>query len=162
MGELRSLANAGASPFVLHHKPKAEGTHYRGSSDILGGVDLAYSVFRDREAGLIRLECFKSRYGEEFSLTLRPELSDLAGFTVTDAPDVSKERQESAALRAAIEAEPGLSQGELITRSGLPIGRARALLNHGIGISWRTERGERNAKRFFPILSKTGEVEIEI
>ena len=74
MADLRALANAGATVVALHHKPKSEGAHYRGSSDIAGGVDTAWAVSRDRDAGLLRLECFKSRFAEEFSLTLRPEL----------------------------------------------------------------------------------------
>src|SRR6185437_15113382 len=75
MADLRALANAGATVVVLHHKPKSEGSHYRGSSDIAGGVDTALAVSGDREAGMLRLQCFKSRFAEEFSLTLRPELA---------------------------------------------------------------------------------------
>ena len=162
MGELRGLANAGATPFVLHHKPKAEGTHYRGSSDILGGVDVAYSVLRNREAESLRLECFKSRYGEEISLTIRPELSDRGEFTVTDAPEVSEERLDVAKLRATIEAEPGIAQEELVKRSTIAKGRARQILHRGIGTSWRVEPGGRNAKQFFPLAPQANEVELEI
>ncbi|HEY6444428.1 MAG TPA: AAA family ATPase, partial [Candidatus Acidoferrales bacterium] len=75
MADLRALANVGATVVALHHKPKSDGSHYRGSSDIAGGVDTALAVSRDRQAGLLRLECFKSRFAEEFSMTLRPELS---------------------------------------------------------------------------------------
>ena len=61
----------GATDVALHHKPKSEGAHYRGSNDIAGGVDTALAVSRDRDAGLLRLECFKSRFAEEFSLQRR-------------------------------------------------------------------------------------------
>ena len=87
MADLRALANAGATVVALHHKPKSDGSHYRGSSDIAGGVDTALAVSRDRDAGLLRLECFKSRFAEEFSLTLRPELTGEGDFVVSDSPE---------------------------------------------------------------------------
>jgi archaellum biogenesis ATPase FlaH len=71
MQDLRALANAGATVILLHHRAKSETSRYRGSSDIAGGVDLAISVSRDRSAGIIKLDCFKSRFSEEFSMTLR-------------------------------------------------------------------------------------------
>lgn len=86
MQELRALAHAGATLVLLHQRAKSETSRYRGSSDIAGGVDTAISISRDRKAGLLTLECFKSRYVEEFSLTLRPDLNAAAGFEVTAGP----------------------------------------------------------------------------
>ena len=119
MADLRALANAGATVVVLHHKPKSEGSHYRGSSDIAGGVDTAWSVSRDRGAGLLRLECFKSRFVEEFSMTLRPELAGEGDFVVTDAPEVATEQSDVEKLAEAIRRNPGQSKERLIQASGV-------------------------------------------
>ena len=161
MQNLRALANLGATPVVLHHKPKAEGTRYRGSSDIAGGVDTAFSVSRDRQAGILKLECFKSRFVEEFSMTLRPDLSGAGDFTVTEAPEATADRNDAEKLAQAIRAKPGLTQGDVITASGVPKGRARAMLQKFDGQLWHTEPGAHNAKRFFP-LETPATVKIEI
>jgi AAA domain len=150
MQELRSLANAGATVVALHHKPKSEGSHYRGSSDIAGGVDTGWAISRDRDAGLLRLECFKSRYAEEFSLTLRPDLSGTGDFVVTGSPEADTERSDVEKLAEAIRRNPGQSKHSLIGVSGVRRGRARALLARFDGQHWRSEPGRHNARLFFP------------
>jgi hypothetical protein len=165
MADLRALANAGATVVALHHKPKSEGSHYRGSSDIAGGVDTAWSVSRDRDAGLLRLECFKSRYAEEFSLTLRPELSGPPGrrlvepggsvsagdFVVTDSPEAATEQSDVEKLAEAIRHTPGQPKERVIQAAGVRHSRARALLESFDGRLWRSEPGPHNARLFFPV-----------
>jgi hypothetical protein len=150
MGDLRALANAGATVIALHHKPKSEGSHYRGSSDIAGGVDTAWAVSRDRDAGLLRLECFKSRYAEEFSLTLRPELGSMGDFLVTDSPEVSTEQTDVEKLAETIRHTPGQPKERVIELSGLRRGRARTLLERFDGHAWCSKRGPRHAILYFP------------
>ena len=150
MGDLRALANAGATVVALHHKPKSEGSHYRGSSDIAGGVDTAWAVSRDRDAGLLRLECFKSRYAEEFSLTLRPELGSSGGFVVTDSPEASSEQTDVEKLAEAIRRTPGQPKIRIVEASGVRRSRARALLERFEGQYWRSEPGPNNATLYFP------------
>ena len=53
MTDLRALANAGATVVLQHHKPKAEGTQYRGSSDIKAGVDVAFAVAIQPDARIV-------------------------------------------------------------------------------------------------------------
>jgi hypothetical protein len=161
MHNLRALANVGATVVALHHKPKAEGAHYRGSSDIAGGVDTAFSVSRDRQAGILRLECFKSRFVEEFSLTLRPDLAGAGDFVVTEAPDATVAREDAEKLAQTIRTKPGQTQSEVVAASSVPKGRARALLERFDGQRWRSERSAHNAKRFFP-LEIPATVEIEV
>lgn len=161
MQNLRALANVGATVAALHHRAKSETSRYRGSSDIAGGVDTAFVVSRDRQAGVLKLECFKSRFLEEFSITLRPDLSDTGDFTVTDAPDVTTERLCAEMLTQAIRTNPGQTQNDLINASGVPHGRARALLQKFTGQHWRLEKGAHNAKRFYP-LENSATVEIEV
>lgn len=150
MQELRALANAGATVVALHHKPKSEGTLYRGSSDIAGGVDTALAISRDRSAGLLRLECFKSRFAEEFSLTLRPDLSGAGDFVITAAPEAETERSDVEKLAEAIRLNPGQPKERVVELSGVRRGRARALLDRFSGQLWRSQPGPRHAILYFP------------
>jgi hypothetical protein len=162
MSCLRELANLGATPVVLHHTPKTDSSLYRGSSDIPGGGDVAFSVRRQSETDLLTLKCFKTRFTKEFSLTLRADLEELGDFIVTEAPAVAQETGDLERLREVIKDEPGLAQEEIICKSGLPTAKARALLKQYVGNEWRAEKGAHNASRYFPI-SEVGEaVEIEI
>ena len=161
MGDLRALANVGATVVALHHRAKSETSRYRGSSDIAGGVDTAYAVSRDRQAGVLKLECFKSRFLEEFSITLRPDLSGTGDFVVTEAPETATARDEAEKLAEAIRTKPGRTQGDVVAASSVPKGRARAMLEHFDGQLWRSEKGAHNAKRFFP-LETPATVEIEV
>jgi hypothetical protein len=161
MRRLRQLANAEATVVLLHHRAKCETSRYRGSSDILAGVDVAFSLSRDRDAGRVRLECFKSRFGEEFSLTLRPDLGGSGSFAVVEAPNVAAERGDAEKLAEVIRSKPGQVQGDVIAASGVPKGRARALLRKFAGKLWRFESGAHNAKRLFPV-EASATVEIEV
>ncbi len=161
MKNLRALANVGATVVALHHKSKAEGSHYRGSSDIAGGVDTAFSVSRDRQAGILKLECFKSRFVEEFSISLRPDLAATGNFIVTEAPEATAAQDDAETLAHTIRANPGLTQGDVLTASSVPKGRARAMLEKFDGHLWRSEKGAHNAKRFFP-METSSTVEIEV
>jgi hypothetical protein len=161
MQNLRALANVGATVFAAHHKPKSEGAHYRGSSDIAGGVDTAFSVSRDRQAGVLKLECFKSRFIEEFSISIRPDLAGAGDFVVTEAPEATAARDDAEKLKQLIRANPGLTQSDVLAASNVPKGRARAMLEQYEGQFWRSERGAHNAKRFFPLEAvKTIEIEV--
>jgi archaellum biogenesis ATPase FlaH len=153
MQDLRALANAGATVILLHHRAKSETSRYRGSSDIAGGVDLAISVSRDRAAGIIKLDCFKSRFSEEFSMTLRPELHDRGDFVVTDNPEAAPAPTIAEQLWEAIQSTPGKSQSGLMAATGLPEHKMVSTLDEFDGKLWRSERGSRGAKCYFPINS---------
>ena len=154
MADLRALANAGATVVVLHHRPKSEGAYYRGSTDIAGAVDTALAVSRDRDAGLLRFECRKGRFAEEFSMTLRPELSGSAGagdFVVTDSLEATTEQSDIEKLAEAIRRNPGQSKERVIEASGVPQRRARALLERFNEQLWRAKSGPRHAILYFPV-----------
>ena len=151
MSYLRELANAGASVLVQHHRPKSEGSKYRGSSDIHAGVDTAFAMSYDRESSLLKIQCFKNRLGQEFSFTVRPDLEHSGQFVLTDAPEVSTQREEIEKLAAVISESPGLPQGEVVRRSGLPQRRAMFLLKQNSKGLWRIKRAEKkNAVLFHP------------
>jgi predicted ATP-dependent serine protease len=151
MKDLRHLANLGATIIILHHKSKGQGSHYRGSSDIAGGVDIAFSVCRDRNMGTLTLDCFKSRYFEELKITLRPDLSETGDFAAVESPDDTSLSAEISLLEEFIRANVGTMQGEIVSRAGLPKAKTRSLLTRFEGQRWRIERGLHNAKRYYPI-----------
>lgn len=83
MNRLRGLTHKGATIVFLHHRGKGENTEYRGSSDILAGVDVAYLL--DSKDGHLELKTLKSRVGVELKIPLslkidhdRVELKDLS------------------------------------------------------------------------------------
>jgi len=99
---------------------------------------------------LLRLECFKSRFAEEFSLTLRPDLSGAGDFVVTAAPEAETGQDDVRKLAEAIRLNPGQSKERVVELSGLPQRRARALLERFNGQCWRSEPGRHSATLFFP------------
>lgn len=151
MQDLRALANLGATVIALHHRAKSETSRYRGSSDIAGGVDTAFSVARDRQAGVLTLQCFKSRYVEEFTLTLRPDLAGTGEFVITDGPTVAPQKSAVERLAEAIRENPGQSQDALISSCHIGYRIGAETLRVFDGKQWRSKRGERNSRRFFPL-----------
>jgi hypothetical protein len=131
MYELRTLANAGAAVVVLHHKPKGDGSQYRGSSDIRAGVDVAFAVSaaassldaeaaapgRSAPARLLKFACFKNRLAPEFALTLRPELADVAPPFWAAGLGVASDAAESAGLKPGATHTAPLAPGLVVTDS---------------------------------------------
>ena len=140
MAPIRKLADAGATVLILHHRSKAEGSKYRGSSDILAAVDIAYSMEQTSE-GFLQLHRFKSRFSGETTITLNADFA--AGrFEVAESPTKTKTRDDVAAITELIAAEPGITQKTVIER--LQIGRTKGckLLRSMDGKLWRSERGQ--------------------
>jgi len=162
MFHLRALAHAGATIVLLHHRGKEEMSKYRGSSDILAGVDVGFSLSQDREGRLIHVRAIKSRFTQEFSLSLRPDFEESGDFVVTEAPNVAREREEVERLRQIIASEPGLAQQQVTEKCGFAKGRARGLLRRYEGKWWRVEQGEHNAKHYYPLEGQAATVEITL
>lgn len=151
MAEVRALANAGATVVLQHHKPKAEGTQYRGSSDIKAGVDVAFAVICHKEQNSVTVQCFKNRYGGEFAITARPSLEDGTGFEVTRDLALQREHGEKALVLKIVREQPGINQGQVVKRAGLSLHRTRAILEAGLGVVWRTEQGPRGRLDYYCI-----------
>ena len=49
---LRRLARRGATVVVIHHQDKSKTFNYRGSSDILAGVDVALALSKEKKMSL--------------------------------------------------------------------------------------------------------------
>src|ERR1017187_9540118 len=67
MQRCRTIADLGGTAAVIHHDGKSDtAKDYRGSSDFKAAVDAAFHVSNsgpDGRLGIIRLRCFKSRFG---------------------------------------------------------------------------------------------------
>jgi hypothetical protein len=151
MGEIRALANAGAVVVLQHHKPKAEGTQYRGSSDIKAGVDVAFAVIYEKEQKTLTIQCFKNRFGEEPTMTVKPQLDNGEAFQVTEDQALRREHEAEQKLREIIKDRPGLNQGEIVEMSGLPVHKTRSIMKLGENRLWRTEPGPRGRLQYYPI-----------
>lgn len=149
MGEVRALANAGATVVLQHHKPKAEGTQYRGSSDIKAGVDVAFAVTYEKEQKVLTLQCFKNRFGEEIAVTIKPKL-DEGTFEVTGEPALQTEHEEEGVVLGIVRRQPGISQSQILDLAGLPRHKVRSILGRG-GRLWRTEKGPRGRLGYYPL-----------
>ncbi len=150
MSALRRLNSAGGTNLLLHHRPKSELSQYRGSSDILAGVDAAYAIARDRENNTLKVTCFKNRFGPEFHFTLRPDIEN-GQFQVTESPDVSQEHEDIERISLVIHSRPGIKQSELVAASGVPQKRCLTLLRRNARIHWRTEPGQHNSLLYYPV-----------
>ena len=149
MALLRKLADLGATVLILHHRSKAEGNKYRGSSDILAAVDLAYSLEQTPE-GILKLHRFKSRFAGETIITINADFAN-GRFEITDSPAMAEARDNVAAITELIAAEPGILQAEIIRRLRINRTTGCNLLRANTGKVWRVEKGERNSLRYFPL-----------
>jgi AAA domain/Bifunctional DNA primase/polymerase, N-terminal/Primase C terminal 1 (PriCT-1) len=162
MAHVRKLATAGATPILFHHRGRSESARYRGSSDILAAVDVAYSITREYSSGLLRLSAFKNRFGPQLEITLRPDLEGQGGFQVTQSPNVVREEEQISRLKELVESEPGITKTKLIERSGLPQRRAAKLLDHGVGRHWLAVPGLHRSMRYYQVKPSAEQVEMDL
>lgn len=90
MGFLKRLTRTGATVLILHHAGKSESSEYRGSSDILGGVDIAYTIKKSEDdPPILTLKCIKSRFYQERDITVKVFADDIGFmFEVVQNPDI--------------------------------------------------------------------------
>ncbi len=152
IGELRQFTDAGATVLLLHHQAKSESSRYRGSTDILAGVDVAFALSKRRVKGqtILSLECFKHRFLEEFKLTLRPDLAN-GRFGNMGDPSEGEAGTIIGKLQEIIEQSPGITQSELILKSDCGQNRVRDVLHDGKEKFWTVKRGRRKTLRYYPV-----------
>jgi len=155
MGDIRTLANAGAAVILQHHKPKAEGTQYRGSSDIKAGVDVAFAITYEKEQKVLTVQCFKNRFGEEITVTIKPKLDDGGTFEVTLDPAIQRDQEYEGVVLKIVQGQPGISQSQVVATAGLATHKVRAILKRGAGRMWRTEQGPRGRLAYYPVTSNS-------
>ena len=159
MAHLRELTKAGATVLVLHHTGKAEGSIYRGSTEILAGVDVAFSLEKDKQQTRVlgtpvplTLRCVKHRFIEEPTLSLEFAVEgERAIFRdVTAAREEKREegqREKLSEVREVIRklegehGEPNQTQVLRALKDTLDIGKNTALklLGIGEGSHWKSE-----------------------
>jgi hypothetical protein len=141
---LKRLVDAGATVLLLHHQGKNPAMLYRGSSDILAGVDTAFNIEKkkDEELGIfLRLNSYKDRYAEESNLVLRPNF-EKGCFELVDDPAEVELAATIERIQDVIRKNPGISQKELIEKTRLPETKGREILKRGNGNHWDTNQGK--------------------
>jgi len=158
MNHLRQLTKQGSTIIALHHSGKAEGNSYRGSTEILAGVDIAFELVKKKDetrtAGApipLSLRCIKHRFIEEPVLSLefvndggkllfRDTTAEIRG----EAAETRREhlrRIQSVIVDLQRGGQPP-NQSQLIAalKEKLNIGKNRALadLKFGEDYYWRT------------------------
>jgi hypothetical protein len=163
MGFLRNLTKAGATVLVLHHTGKSDSSDYRGSSDILGGVDIAYTIKKQDNSPSINLKCIKSRYQMEKDIPIEI-LSDDTSLRFEDASQklaqerAQEETEKMEALGEIIEEMGNPKKTALIKKAntslGIPEHKIRSLLDKGEGQMWTKEVGERGSMHYSSVKSR--------
>jgi hypothetical protein len=147
MAHVRALADVGSTVLLLHHRPKSQEILYRGSSDILAGVDVAFSIERDGDG--LKLAGYKDRDSQTRTFGLRVDFAK-GQFLSTDTEAVLEHRDALESLRATIEAKPGIAQNKIAGDSGLRRADAIRLLRSKDGILWRSETGKYGGRVYYP------------
>jgi len=147
MASLRELATVGASVVVLHHKPKSETSSYRGSSDIVAGADAAFALVK--RDGLLELRTIKNRFAVETTVEVQPNFVTGA-FAVVGSPKLEC-ATEVDRLAHIIRSSPGLTQNDVVKRSGMNRGRAMELLRSHNGSVWHRTPGTNRSLCYQPI-----------
>jgi hypothetical protein len=158
MNRLRELAlKHNVSFILLHHRGKNPENEYRGSSDILASVDIAYSITRGREEkkDILTLRGIKNRYGEEKNYTWKINESDTT-ITIEDYGEVIRQEKEQEEMEEVEIIEEAIKsfeeqgkipiQGEIIKKVEKVISKnkARELLKEYDGKRWISKRGDKN------------------
>jgi len=154
---LRKLTKNGTTVLVLHHSGKAEGSTYRGSTEIPAGVDIAFHLeaFKDRnyEGGPVplTLKYIKSRHKEDKTLNIEFVLDNgrLTFQDVTKQKELEREmsqRRQIKTIQSMISNLNNPNQTILVRRmrNKLTIGKniALKLLTTGEGRYWeKTKKG---------------------
>jgi len=169
MGFLRALTKEGATVVVLHHTGKADKSEYRGSSDILGGVDVAYTIKKSEGLNALNLKCIKSRFHMETDIPVEI-VSDDTSMRFEDATlsiARSREKEEIQQMEAIkeiiqefeLQNQKSPNQSELVNQVNDKLGiskhETRRLLIKGDGRFWKSEGGGKGKPIYYKSLEAT-------
>src|SRR5579864_1393091 len=150
MQYLRACAAHGCAVILLHHPAKTEGSTGRGSSAIRGACDLAFLHSLDKDSGLITLKVDKNRNGENRTITIKADF-EAGRFEVTEAPYLTRRKDELAKIEELIKTQPGITQNGIAKHCGIRKGRLPRLLEEGRGTLWQVQSGTNRSKLFYPL-----------
>jgi hypothetical protein len=164
-----AMVSRGATVLMLHHPPKGNGKEkgeadwFRGSGDIAAFVSMGfYCVCTNTDDGTVELQTKKSRTGERENLILQawPYLNRASEEYIGDFKlmgDLDDERAQSvgdegrpALLLKLIEQNAGISQTDLIKKSGLTRQQIRTLCQRYDGKLWQSVDAGRT-KTYVPL-----------
>ena len=167
MFPLSELMKQGTTVLFLHHRGKSEINQYRGSSDILAVVDIAFTLEKvKRESGernLLKFECIKNRFIEDFSLLLevkeRDDILYLEDISQAEKEKIKQEQEkklqegiisiQKAIISLMKQTGTAPNQKQIIQKvrednTELGVGKLRELLRQGEGKFWLESKGARN------------------
>lgn len=163
MGQLRELANAGATIISPHHRDKAEAQNFRGSTDIQAGVDVAFLLREQGKDGDLQLKCFKNRFDKEFLISLRPDFSTTHDFASIESTYQEQNRITTTTASRHLEQQlvklideyPGQTQNWLVGKIAKPhseFSKRQVIeaLQRSTGKLWDLERGPRKSFLYQP------------
>jgi len=160
MSFLKSLTKAGATVLILHHAGKSESSEYRGSSDILGGVDIAYTIKKSEDdPPVLTLKCIKSRFYSERDITVEVIADDTSlRFEIVQNPDIEDLKTLHDLIAEFKDSMDDLpNQSKIVDKAENDFGFKRLktlkLLKKGEGKFWHSKqiKDKRNAKVYNPI-----------
>jgi hypothetical protein len=145
------LTDPGATVVVSHHQGKTPGMKYRGSTDILAGVDVAFAISKNtnKERTILTLDCYKHRDVQEFELTLCPDLEN-GRFEVLEDPSAEALTATIEGIENTVTRHPGLTQKELLEKADLPETKGRKILQEYDGVHWDSSRGKGKTLHYYP------------
>lgn len=138
---LRILADAGATILLLHHLAKTQTSQYRGSTDILAGVDAAFELRKEKTTNdtVFSLRCFKHRLIQETIIKIRLNLREGRFELVDDDSSNAIPAAMIENIKAVIARHRRITQMDLLEKAELPETNGRKILLQGDGIHWFTE-----------------------
>ena len=157
----RKLTAIGATVVVLHHKgkPKTDGptSPYRGTSEIAGACDIAYSITKAHNT--LDLQCFKNRFEEEKGMKVQFNVTENGALFVPDniiehkqaGISIPNEPVEVTILKHLIKKAPGINVQQLIDKSKIGQHKCRDILSSGKDIYWLELVEDFNKKTYIPI-----------
>jgi energy-coupling factor transporter ATP-binding protein EcfA2 len=149
----RTIADLGGKAAVIHHDGKSDtAKDYRGSSDFKAAVDAAFHVSNsgpDGRLGIIRLRCFKSRFGFAGEILYHYR----GGRFERDLDATAPSRTVADQLASLLRTNPGATVVEferLAVDCDLGRARARTFLTDGVlSGAIRREKGAGRVMRHF-------------
>ncbi len=165
MHQLRKLSDLGATVLLIHHDGKAgSAKDYRGSSDFKAAIDVGFHVSNagaKGHLGLLRLRCFKSRFG--FSGELRYRYRN-GRFVRDQSAAASSPASNTMQLTELLRDNPGVSGvrfESLAADCGLGRNRGRKFLTEGIesGVV-RQEIGPHNTRLHYLAESVANQISV--
>lgn len=137
------VERTGAALVIIHHRRKAQagraGDALRGSTSIEAALDLALQVTREPGSDLATLQSTKVRgadvypFGALWTYDHKPDTTDLlrARFYGMPVDDTTSDHAIRETVLEIVEAQPGITRGDLVstTGEGLGVGRNRIRRN---------------------------------